>query len=121
MKYSLIFLLAVAFPALALTGTYSEKEGMERKNGEIIEHIAMSITVTDEPCTDEDVLVHLRKRFDKNVLHYFRRSILVWKGETYESCYFDDGERVLSIDTDGVPLLPPIPVEMFDKKGGVGL
>ena len=73
--------------------------------------VPMALRLTDKPCTNASVREYLADHLLDD--RRFKRSVLTWKGEDWESCYVEKDNQIFSIDSNKDPLSPPIPRGLF--------
>jgi hypothetical protein len=69
--------------------------------------LPVTLRITQEPCTDVNVLSHLKAGIQEKYIPMFKRAVLNWEGKVFEACWMQLGQTVLAIDSEGDPFNPP--------------
>jgi hypothetical protein len=69
--------------------------------------LPVTLRITQEPCTDVNVLSHLKAGIQDKDIPMFKRAVLNWEGKLFEACWMQLGDTVLAIDSEGDPFNPP--------------
>lgn len=74
-----------------------------------------SLRLHNRQCDAPKVLARIKKEFHAR----WRAAKLIYRGQTYDSCWFAYQGAIYSIDEAGDPLTPPIPIQAFKPDPGV--
>jgi hypothetical protein len=78
---------------------------------------ADSLRIFEEPCTEPAVTKALVAQVPAEYHGKFKRSVLVWAGVVYQSCWIETPRlEVLNLDEKGDFLQPSIPTSLFKDK-----
>jgi hypothetical protein len=69
--------------------------------------LPVTLRITQSPCTDVNVLSHLKAGIQEKYIPMFKRAVLNWEGKVFEACWMQLGDTVLAIDSEGDPFNPP--------------
>ena len=76
-----------------------------------------SLRIFEAPCTDPAVIKHIILQVPPEHHQKFKKSNLIWEGQSYSSCYIvTPNDHVVNLDDKGDFLMPPIPLTMFKDK-----
>lgn len=101
-KWVWVFAFIVCWPSMVI--------GDEVFRGKDREEVDLALRLKDEPCSSAAVLAVLHDSLLDD--RRFKRSILTWKGQDWESCYAEKDATVYSIDSEGSKF-QPVPRSMF--------